>query len=378
MLEVGAGWERAVETVLGDYLEAVRVDSLDALESSLGALAGGSVGFFEARRRRRAPPAESTLAAHVRGPDAVLGAAGRRAHQSTRWLRRCGLRRTLAAGESLITAAGEWIGRDWLRINRGGETHAGVLEREQRLKGLRERLNAADQSVRALEQEIARAAPAKSAPPSEQRDATQGRIQSAHREHAELLGRLEALRARVEEGPLRRGRIEAEQAEVAAEARTHRGEPAAARAPRTTRPATHWRGWTTRAATLEGEREQRRDEAARARADAQARAARPARQPDPAREPARGPQFDGSARWRGCSSSARSCEAQHETLEQTLAQADAPIADAETRLQDHLSRRVEVEGGAGRCARALRRTASRRCARSTAPAERRAARRRGA
>ena len=33
MLEVGAGWERAVETVLGDYLEAVRVDSLEPLEA---------------------------------------------------------------------------------------------------------------------------------------------------------------------------------------------------------------------------------------------------------------------------------------------------------------------------------------------------------
>ncbi|MGA8705353.1 MAG: AAA family ATPase, partial [Steroidobacteraceae bacterium] len=37
-------------------------------------------------------------------------------------------------------------------------------------------------------------------------------------------------------------------------------------------------------------------------------------------------------------------EAQQQTLNQTLAQADAPIAEAETRLQDHLSRRVEVEG----------------------------------
>src|SRR3984957_3068033 len=47
LLEVEAGWERAVETVLGDYLEAVRVDSLEELESSLRTLGGGSVGFFE-------------------------------------------------------------------------------------------------------------------------------------------------------------------------------------------------------------------------------------------------------------------------------------------------------------------------------------------
>ncbi|MGA8707387.1 MAG: chromosome segregation protein SMC, partial [Steroidobacteraceae bacterium] len=197
MLEVGAGWERAVETVLGDYLEAVRVDSLDSLESSLGALAGGSVGFFEGAGAAAAA-GQSTLAGHVRGPDAVLALlAGVRTSDSLSAALR--VRRTLAAGESLITAAGEWIGRDWLRINRGGETHAGVLEREHRAKGLRERLNAADQSVRALEQEIG-ALRQEVSTAEQQRDATQGRIQSAHREHADLLGRLEALRARVDEG----------------------------------------------------------------------------------------------------------------------------------------------------------------------------------
>jgi chromosome segregation protein len=57
-------------------------------------------------------------------------------------------RSQLEHGESLITAAGEWIGRDWLRVNRGGDVHAGVLEREHRLKGLREGCAAADERVR--------------------------------------------------------------------------------------------------------------------------------------------------------------------------------------------------------------------------------------
>ena len=56
LLEVEQGWERAVETVLGDYLEAVRVDSLEELESSLRTLAGGSVGFFETAATSGAAP----------------------------------------------------------------------------------------------------------------------------------------------------------------------------------------------------------------------------------------------------------------------------------------------------------------------------------
>ena len=43
----------------------------------------------------------------------------------------------LAAGESLITREGEWVGRDWLRVSRGTDQRAGVIEREHRLKALR-------------------------------------------------------------------------------------------------------------------------------------------------------------------------------------------------------------------------------------------------
>ena len=41
-----------------------------------------------------------------------------------------GIRRDIAHDESVITRSGEWIGRDWLRVNRGGDPHSGVLERQ--------------------------------------------------------------------------------------------------------------------------------------------------------------------------------------------------------------------------------------------------------
>ncbi len=201
MLEVGAGWERAVETVLGDYLEAVRVDSLESLESSLGALDGGSVGFFEGAGVPGAPGSagESTLAAHVRGPDAVLALLGgvRTSDSLAAALR---ARRALAVGESLITAAGEWIGRDWLRVNRGGEAHAGVLEREHRAQGAARALQRRRSAACARWSRKSPRCVWRSAPPSSSAMPRRARIQSAHREHADLLGRLEALRARVERG----------------------------------------------------------------------------------------------------------------------------------------------------------------------------------
>ena len=61
------------------------------------------------------------------------------------------LRRELADDESVITRSGEWIGRDWLRVNRGGDPHSGVLEREQRVKQLRVELARSEENTRDME-----------------------------------------------------------------------------------------------------------------------------------------------------------------------------------------------------------------------------------
>jgi chromosome segregation protein len=338
LLEVKAGWERAVETVLGDYLEAVRVESLESLEESLASLTGGSVGFFVAAGVAGSAP-ETALACHVKGPEGVLALlAGVRTSDSLAAALK--QRRSLNPGESLITAAGEWIGRDWLRINRGGDTHAGVLEREQRVKLLRERYEAADQSVRALEQEILELR-AQVSSAEQQRDATQARIQSAHHQYADLLGRLEALRARFEEGTARRGRIEAEQADVALE--TARAQESLRRARAAHESATDSLARLDDARLeLESEREQRRDEATQARADAQARQLelRDSLIRLESRRASRASMEGALARLH---QQRVALEAQLQTLTATLAQADAPIAEAEARLQEHLSRRIEVE-----------------------------------
>ena len=51
-LEVAAGWERAVETALGDYLEAVCVEHLDEIGGALEGFAGGTAGAHRGRNAR--------------------------------------------------------------------------------------------------------------------------------------------------------------------------------------------------------------------------------------------------------------------------------------------------------------------------------------
>ncbi|HEY6451383.1 MAG TPA: chromosome segregation protein SMC [Steroidobacteraceae bacterium] len=347
LLEAEEGWERAVETVLGDYLEAVHVEALDTLAPSLATLKGGNMGFFETAAGGADPV--GTLAAHARGPQGALAllACVRTSDSLAAALRQRG---ALAAGESLITPAGEWIGRGWLRVNRGGDTHAGVLEREHRLKGLREHCAAADQGVRALEQEIAELR-AQLGAAERHRDATQGRIQSAHREHADLRGRLEALQVRHEEAGLRRARIEAEQAEVALE--MARSREALGRAREAHEAAIQALSRLDDARMeLESERESRREQAASARERAQS-AQLELRDGLIRLESRRATRASMDGALVRMHEQRTRLEAQREGLLGTLAQGDAPIAEFELRLQDHLARRAEVELELANARRAL-------------------------
>ena len=55
------------------------------------------------------------------------------------------LRRTLTNGESVITRDGIWIGRDWLRVSRDKDVHAGVIGREKEMRELRETISIAEE-----------------------------------------------------------------------------------------------------------------------------------------------------------------------------------------------------------------------------------------
>ncbi|HEY3731650.1 MAG TPA: chromosome segregation protein SMC [Steroidobacteraceae bacterium] len=344
-LDVNSGWERAVETVLGDYLEAVGVPALESLESALGGLEAGSVTFFERTAGSDVPDKAAaaaragTLAAQVHGPQAVralLEGVGTAASLAAALRQRT----KLATGESLITRDGEWVGRDWLRVNRGGDLHAGVLERKQRLNGLRDASAAADARVQRLEAEIV-ALRAQAATAEQQRDAIQTRIQSAHRDHAELRGQLEAGKARLDEAGLRRGRIEAELAEVALDTSRAHDSLARARAAHAEASASLARLDEQRR-ELEGEREQRRERSTGAREHAQG-----AQQELhdglvqlESRRSAEG-SMDGALTRLVDQRSA--LQGQVDGLQRTLADGDAPVDELQLRLQDQLARRLELE-----------------------------------
>jgi chromosome segregation protein len=114
-LAVRGGWERAVETALGDYLEALCVEELDAVADVLPSLPVGRVSLLQAGEFLEADDAPGMLSGVVSGPAAIvrLLARVRLAETLGEAMR---LRRELAHDESVITRTGEWVGRDWLRV----------------------------------------------------------------------------------------------------------------------------------------------------------------------------------------------------------------------------------------------------------------------
>jgi chromosome segregation protein len=337
-LTVDAGWERAVETVLGDYLEAVCVDDFESLQSQLEQLASGSVSFVESRGAAAATVA-GTLAARVQGAPAVAERLAEvlTASSLAEALR---MRSQLNLGQSVVTANGEWVGRGWLRVRRGGDSRSGLLEREQRLKQLRGTSQEADQDLQrstdALEQIRAHLTAAE-----QRRDESQQAQQRSHQDHGELRSRLDIQRARIEAADQRRARIAAEHQDVENDtARAHAGLSTARTAHAAALEALQ--NLDTRRPELEQERELRREAVnlARTRTQQSQLALRDSLVKLESRRTAESSVLSALQR---LSSQRDEQQQRRESLETALAGGDQPIRDLQLRLDEALARRLEVE-----------------------------------
>jgi chromosome segregation protein len=349
-LEVQKGWERAVETALGDYLEAVCVDGLDPLTEALGKLAKGRVALVEPGKGGGEAPDNTggdTLASKVSGAvPSPLACVFTAETLSDALLARSSLK----AGQSIITRNGEWIGSDWLRVSRGPDHHAGVIERENRLKGLRSTVAMAEERVSEVEAHLAAVRESLADAESEREHAQSG-IQSTHRRHAELLGQLEATRAKAQEAMLRRERLDEEAADVAQEKGTAADALARATA-ELDRGLYLLSELDSRRHELEGEREERREAVTTARSRAQAAqvAARDLLIRIESRRSTESSMAVGVSRMGDQRAAAAR---RRDELEAELAGGDEPILQLESRLDDALATRLEVESELSIARRAL-------------------------
>lgn len=151
-LNVDAGWEVALETVLGDYLEAVCADNLQDITDHLSALTQGDLTLVT-RLPGRANASPDTLLSKVQ-VDFDLSPLLADVYIADTLDEALQLRERLGAQASVITRDGVWVGRGWVRVRHSKDERSGVLAREQELKQLDQDIQSTTQTVERLQAEL--------------------------------------------------------------------------------------------------------------------------------------------------------------------------------------------------------------------------------
>jgi chromosome segregation protein len=198
-LQVEPGWETAVETVLGDYLQAVCVDDIDAIADSLGSLDQGRISFWSADKDAGSavPAGGNRLTDKIGNGDSLKGLLGNIRVAET-LADAMAIRGSLSVHESVITREGIWLGSNWLRVARDEDANAGVIRRRLELSALETEIQQSENREQdlAAKLEQVRAGLRNS---EVQRDSLQKDLKEQAEEHAELRSRISAQLASIEQ-----------------------------------------------------------------------------------------------------------------------------------------------------------------------------------
>ena len=208
-LRVEAGWELAVETVLGADLQAVLLDDFQGLD-----FAGLSQGDLR-------------LVSSGKGGARIAGSLLDKVETNVDlapWLGKVkpvhsldealAARSSLAEGESLISRDGYWVGRHFLRVRRASEAESGVLARGQEIEQLGLQRDEREAALAVLDERLLQLRE-QQRNQEERREQQRRQAQEQARRLGELKAQLSAGQAKVEQLTLRRSRLDHELSELA-------------------------------------------------------------------------------------------------------------------------------------------------------------------
>lgn len=146
-LKVSNGWELAVETVLGNYLDALCVDNIENLVPALNNLTNESLALInttpnelfntEAKTNEFYP--SLTLLIDKVSADCDLRPLLNNIYCAADNDTANAFVAELQAHESIITPTGAWFGASWLKIMANKDNQGGLLQRETQLRALKQR-----------------------------------------------------------------------------------------------------------------------------------------------------------------------------------------------------------------------------------------------
>lgn len=137
IIHVDAGWECAVETVLGNHVDAICVDSINAMKNALKDFSKGEMVLLESVSSDRSGSASdhATILSVIKSSN-KLPNWFQNIFISENLSEALKLKSTLQSHESVITRDGYWIGSNWLKIAKSHSAEDSFLVREKKLKEL--------------------------------------------------------------------------------------------------------------------------------------------------------------------------------------------------------------------------------------------------
>ncbi|GGY71264.1 chromosome partition protein Smc [Cellvibrio zantedeschiae] len=209
-VKVQDGWDKALETVLGNTLQAVCVKGLDAVTSVIENLTQGELVLFDTTAKSSASNANKAalLSSKVSADWDVAGVLSG-IYIAEDLPAALQLRNQLSANESVITKDGVWVGAHWLRVARDTDASSGVIARKQEIEELSAKIAEAEEKVESLSAALEDGR--QQIKDFEQnRETLRREADEQSRRYGELRSQLSAKQVRVEQVSMRRERAENE------------------------------------------------------------------------------------------------------------------------------------------------------------------------
>ena len=213
-LRIESGWELAVESVLGESLQAICIEGLDNIAQVLDDLPLGKLSFFDVR----AVPIDSSnnlglplLGAKV-GCDWQLGNLLQGIYVAKSLTEALAHKDQLSPSETIVTRDGVWLGSNWIQV-KSISAQDSIVERRGLISELFPQLRRLEADIEILEQD--RTALRASLKAAElKRESSQADVADKTRLLGDVKSRLSAQRAKAEEISVRKQQLTKELQEL--------------------------------------------------------------------------------------------------------------------------------------------------------------------
>ena len=154
-IEVSKEWQFAVETVLGENLAGLRIDSIQRAIEASSKLSSGKITFINDISVNKEKIKKNTLASKIKNAPNAIYSVLENIFIADSIDQAISLSEDLEMGESVITNSGIWVSKEWVRIFKDIDTSKdNAISRENKIKNLSSKLKELSSSYKNNEKQL--------------------------------------------------------------------------------------------------------------------------------------------------------------------------------------------------------------------------------